>query len=147
MLIAMLAYYAGIGSPHYPSMDPGMTIPHISDVGAFTLKPLFITGSIITMILLDLALLSERILRRKGRLIKNATRTEKVLSNTSLGFALLGSAGLILLTIFDSYRYGTAHNIFLFCFIVGFIISAILLCWAYRRLGARKSVHHSCGLY
>ena len=134
MLITMIAYYNAIGGPHYPSMDADMTIPHISDVGAFTLKPLFITGCIITTILLDLAFISERYLRRNGRLVRNTSKKERILSNTSLGFALLGTAGLILLSIFDSYRYGTAHNIFLFSFMGGFVISAILLCWSYQSL-------------
>lgn len=140
MLIAMLAYYAAIGSPHYPSMDPGMTIPHISDVGAFTLKPLFITGSVLTTIFLDLAFLSERYLRHNGRLARHPTKTEKLLSNLSLFFAVIGTAGLILLSIFDSYRYGTAHNIFLFMFMGGYIVSAIFICWSYQRLGIRKSI-------
>ncbi len=138
MLIAMLVYYAAIGSPHYPSMDPNMTIPHISDVGAFTLKPLFITGSVITTIFLDLAFFSERYLRYKGRLARNVSKTENVLSNLSVLFAILGTAGLILLSIFDSYRHGTLHNIFLFLFMGGYIISAIFICWAYQRLGIRK---------
>jgi hypothetical protein len=138
MLIAMLVYYSAIGSPHYPSMDPDMTIPHISDVGAFTLKPLFITGSVITTIFLDLAFLSERYLRHKGRLARNTTKTEKVLSSLSLVFAIIGTAGLILLSIFDSYRHGTLHNIFLFMFMGGYIISAIFICWVYQRLGIRK---------
>jgi xanthine/uracil permease len=119
-------------------MDAGMTIPHISDVGAFTLKPFFITGSVITTISLDLAFLSERYLRYKGRLARNATKTENVLSNLSLLFAIIGTAGLILLSIFDSYRYGTLHNVFLFLFMGGYIISAIFICWAYQRLGIRK---------
>lgn len=138
MLIAMLVYYSAIGSPHYPSMDPDMTIPHISDVGAFTLKPLFITGSVITTIFLDLGFFSERYLRHKGRLAKNTTKTEKVLSSLSLVFATIGTAGLILLSIFDSYRHGTLHNIFLFMFMGGYIISAIFICWVYQRLGIRK---------
>jgi hypothetical protein len=72
MLTATLEYYSTIGSPHYPSMDAGMTIPHISDVVAFTFKPLFITGSVITTIFLDLDFLSERYLRYRGRLARNA---------------------------------------------------------------------------
>jgi Frag1/DRAM/Sfk1 family len=119
-------------------MDTGMTIPHISDIGAFTLKPLFITGSVITTIFLDLAFLSERYLRLKGRLVRNASKTENVLSNLSLVFAIIGTLGLILLSIFDSYRHGTLHNIFLFFFMGGYIVSAIFICWAYQRLGIRK---------
>jgi hypothetical protein len=138
MLITMLVYYSAIGRPHYPSMDPDMTIPHISDVGAFTLKPLFITGSVITTVFLDLAFLSERWLRHNGRLARNTTRLEKILSNVSIAFAVIGTVGLVCLSIFDSYRYGNLHNIFLAMFIGGYIISAIFLCWAYQRLGIRE---------
>lgn len=146
MLIAMLVYYYAIGAPHYPSMDPDMTIPHISDVGAFTLKPLFITGSVITTIFFDLAFLSERYLRYKGRLARNVSRTENVLSNLSLAFAVVGTVGLILLSIFDSYRHGTLHNIFLFMFMGGYIVSAIFICWAYQRLGIRMWIPRNYSL-
>lgn len=140
MLIAMLSYWSASGRPHLPSMDPDMTIPHISDVGAFTLKPLFIAGSVVTTIFLDLAFASERWLRHNGRLAKNTTKKEKILSIISIGFALIGTAGLILLSIFDSYRYGNVHNVCLVLFIGGYIISAICLCWSYQILGMRKSM-------
>jgi len=61
-----------------------------------------------------------------------------VLSNLSLFFEIIGTAGLILLSIFDSYRYHTLHDIFLFCFMGGYVVSAIFICWAYQRLGIRK---------
>jgi preprotein translocase subunit Sss1 len=139
MLITMISYWSATGRPHYPSMDPDMTVPHISDVGAFTLKPLFIAGSVVTTVFLDLAFASERWLRHKGRLAKNTTRKEKILSIFSIGFAIIGTVGLILLSIFDSYNYGNVHNVCLLLFMGGYIISAICLCWSYQILGMRKS--------
>ena len=138
MLITMISYWSATGKPHYPSMDPGMTVPHISDVGAFTMKPLFIAGSVVTTIFLDLAFATERWLRHAGRLAKNTTKKEKVLSILSICFAVIGTAGLICLSIFDSYRYPNVHNICLLLFMTGYIISAVCLCWSYQILGMRK---------
>ena len=92
-------------SPHYPSMDPDQHIAYISDVGAYGLKPLFISGSVVTTIFLDLAFVSERWLRHTGRLAQNTTKAEKILSGFSIVFAIAGSAGLILLSIFDTYHH------------------------------------------
>jgi hypothetical protein len=146
-LISMLSYYYAIGAPHYPSMDFDMTVPHISDVGAFTLKPLFIAGSIVTTVFLDLAFLSERWLRHKGRLARNTSTKEKVLSGLSIAFAIIGTVGLICLSIFDSYRHGNVHNICLGLFMAGYIISAICLCWSYQILGMRKCLTSPPGTF
>ena len=141
MLISMISYWSASGKPHLPSMDPSMTVPHISDVGAFTLKPLFIAGSVVTTVFLDLSFASEQWLRHKGRLARNKTKKEKILTILSICFAIIGTAGLILLSIFDSYRYGNVHNICLGLFMAGYIISAICLCWSYQILGKRKSTY------
>jgi len=141
MLIAMLVTWNVQGKPHYASMDPTQTIAYISDVGAQGLKPLFIAGACVTTIFLDLAFVSERWLRHSGRLAKNTTRTEKVLSGFSIVFALVGTAGLILLSIFDTLRYPRLHDIFLLLFIAGYIISAIFICAEYQRLGIHFRQH------
>ena len=52
-------------------------------MGAQGLKPLFIAGSCVTTVLLDLAFAAERYLRHSGRLAKNLGTTEKVLSGLS----------------------------------------------------------------
>jgi len=119
-------------------MKPNQSIAYISDVGAESLKPLFIAGSCVTTIFLDASFLSERWLRHRGRLAKNTTRTEKVLSALSMVFALIGTAGLILLSIFDILRHHKLHDIFLLLFIAGYVFSAICICWEYQRLGIRK---------
>jgi len=118
-------------------MKPNQTIAYISDVGAENLKPLFIAGSCVTTIFLDLSFLSERWLRHRGRLARNTSLIEKVLSGLSMGFALIGTAGLILLSIFDTKRHHTLHDIFLLLFIAGYVISAVFICWEYQRLGIR----------
>jgi uncharacterized membrane protein YbhN (UPF0104 family) len=137
MLLGLLIHWNVDGRPHYASMEPTQTIAYISDVGAQDLKPLFIAGSCVTTIFLDLSFFSERWLRHRGRLARNTTLTEKVLSGLSLGFALIGTLGLILLSIFDTLRHHTLHDIFLLLFIAGYVISAIFICWEYQRLGIR----------
>ncbi|TVY33258.1 Protein sfk1 [Lachnellula subtilissima] len=141
MLMGLLIHWNVIGKPHYPSMDPNQSIAYISDVGAEGLKPLFIAGSCVTTVFLDLSFLSERWLRHNGRLAKNTTTIEKVLSGLSMLFALIGTAGLILLSIFDTLRHPTLHDIFLLLFIVGYVVSAIFICWEYQRLGIHFREH------
>lgn len=137
MVIAMLVVWNVEGKPIYPSMDPGQTIAYISDVGAEGLKPLFITGSVITTIFLDLSFVSERWLRHRGRLARNNTAIEKVLSGLSMVFAVVGTVGLICLGIFDTLRHPQLHDIFLLLFLAGYVFSAVLICWEYQRLGIR----------
>merc|ERR1711939_1066168 len=141
MLMGLLIHWTSTGKPRYASMDPTQSIAYISDVGAQSLKPLFIAGSCVTTIFLDLSFLSERWLRHRGRLAKNQTLTEKGLSWLSMFFALIGTCGLILLSIFDTLRHPTLHDIFLLLFIAGYVISAIFLCWEYQRLGIKYREH------
>jgi hypothetical protein len=141
MLLAMFIRWEVIGQPHYPSMDPKQHIAYISDVGAFGLKPLFISGSVVTTVFLDLAFISERWLRHTGRLAQNTSKAQKILSAFSIIFAIAGSAGLILLSIFDTYHHPRLHDGFLLLFIGGYIISAIFTCAEYQRLGIHYRNH------
>ena len=67
-------------------------------------------------VFLDLAFLSERWLRHKGRLARNEATSEKVLVSLSIVFAIMGTAGLILLSIFDTLRHPSLHRLFLLLF-------------------------------
>lgn len=141
MLIAMLTTWSSQGSPHYPSMDPSQKIAYISDIGAQGLKPLFITMSAITVISFDLAFVFERYLRHTGKLAPNTSIWQKLYSWLSILFAIVGAAGLILLSIFDTLHHPKLHNGFLVLFIGGYIISAIFICWEYQRLGIHFRQH------
>jgi len=141
MILGLLIHWNVDGRPHYPSMDASQHIAYISDVGAQSLKPLFIAGACVTTIFLDLSFLSERWLRHRGRLAKNTTTLEKVLSGLSLIFAAIGTAGLILLSIFDTLHHPRLHDIFLLLFIAGYVISAIFICGEYQRLGIHFRQH------
>lgn len=141
MLLGLLLTWVVDGSPILPSMNDGQTIAYISDTGAFALKPLFISMSSIMVVTLNSSFIVERYLRHNGRLVANTSRAQKNLSIGSIVFSTLGGAGIILLSIFDTYRHNTLHNIFLLCFIVGYVVSAILVCAEYQRLGIHYREH------
>ena len=93
------------------------TVPRfISDIGAGGLKPLFIAGSTVTVVFLDLAFLSERWLRHSGRLARNKGFFDKFCSVASIFFSIAGALGLILLSIFDTVRHPRLHDGFLIMF-------------------------------
>jgi hypothetical protein len=142
MLLGLLIYWTvDTHSFHYPWMGDDDQIAFISDIGASKLKPLFIAGSAVTTVFLDLSFAAERLLRHNGRLVPNTTVKEKVLSIVSIGFAIIGTAGLILLSIFDTHHHHRLHDVFLFLFIAGYILSAVFICWEYQQLGLCKSKH------
>ncbi|KAF1845768.1 uncharacterized protein K460DRAFT_312518 [Cucurbitaria berberidis CBS 394.84] len=141
MLITMLVYWAATGRPHYVSMSEGQHIPYISDIGADVLKPMFIAMSAITVVTFDLAFIFERWLRHAGRLTPNTSVWQKVYSTLATIAAVVGAAGLILLSIFDAKRHNKLHNIFLGVFILGYIVSAIFICLEYQRLGIHYRQH------
>ncbi|KAI1404596.1 Frag1/DRAM/Sfk1 family-domain-containing protein [Hypoxylon fuscum] len=125
----------------YASMQGDQTIAYISDVGASELKPLFVAGCIITTIFLDLSFGSDRFLRHKGRLVPNTSKGEKVLSGLTIFFAVVGTVGLTCLSGFDTLHYPRLHDVFLLLFIVGYLLSAIFICWEYQRLGHKNRQH------
>ncbi|KAI9898213.1 hypothetical protein N3K66_006573 [Trichothecium roseum] len=142
MLLGMLLWWVVDEKKRFLSdMEAGMTLPYISDIGAYELKPLFIAGSCVVTLSFDVSFFAERWLRHNGRLVPNRSRAEKVLVVLSIAFALVGTAGLILLSIFDTLRYPTLHDLFLLLFIGGYLISAIFICWEYQRLGIKNREH------
>ena len=54
---------------------------------------------------------------------------------------LVGTVGLICLSIFDTKNYPKMHDKFLACFIVGYVFAAIFLCAEYQRLGIKYRQH------
>lgn len=119
-------------------MSPGQSLAYISDVGAQELKPLFVTGCVLTTVLLDTSFILDRWLRHRGRLVPEYSRAEKALNYTTIAFAIIGTIGLSFLSGFDTMRYPRLHLIFLLLFIVGYLVSALLICIEYQRLGKRR---------
>jgi len=135
MLLTMFIVWVTDGKPIYVSMQPEQTIPYISDVGADRLKPLFVSMGAFSVVTFDLAFIADRWLRHTGKLVQNTSTFQKILSIVSIIAAVVGAAGLILLSVFDTKRHMRIHNIFLALFIGGYIISAVFTCWQYQRLG------------
>ncbi|KAL5333758.1 Frag1/DRAM/Sfk1 family-domain-containing protein [Aspergillus crustosus] len=142
MLAAMLGTWCVQGYPIYPSMEQGQTIAYISDVGAQGLKPLFITGSVITVVFLDLSFISERWLRHAGQLVPNKGLLDKSAAVLSIFFSIAGAAGLILLSIFDTVNHSRLHGGFLAMFLVAYLVSAIFICVEYLRIGIMYRAQH-----
>ncbi|KAF9061404.1 Frag1/DRAM/Sfk1 [Rhodocollybia butyracea] len=131
-LWAMLITWLATGRPHYVSQESGQNIAFISDVGADILKPLFVVTCCITAVCFVLSLVVERYLRHSGRLMPNMRTRERVLSSLAILGSIIGGAGLILLSIFDTKRHPTLHNCFLLVFIVGVALSAIFSILEFR---------------
>lgn len=113
----MMLVWVRDGKPHYSEFSPGQYVPYISDIGATSWgKPLFIAGSAVAIVTFTLTFLAERWLRHKGRLARNYYVSEKVLSGFASVFAVVGAAGLILLTIFDTKNYPRIHIAMLLVF-------------------------------
>jgi hypothetical protein len=105
---------------------------------------MFIAMSAVTVVTFDLAFIFERWLRHSGKLAANTSHWQKIYSICATIFAIIGAAGLILLTIFDNKRHPTLHYVFLGIFIIAYIISAIFICSEYQRLGIHyPSSEHS----
>jgi len=136
MLLSMFITWQLDGSQLYPSEEQGQTIAYISDVGAAKLKPLFISMGAASVVIFDIGFLAERWLRHRGKLVHDTTTAQRVFAAASTFFAIVGAAGLILLTIFDTYRHPTLHDVFLVLFIGGYVVCAICVCIQYQRLGA-----------
>ena len=118
-----------------------MLLTSLPDIGAQNLKPMFIAMSAVTVVTFDLAFIFERYLRHAGKLAPNTSVWQKVYSLISIVAAIVGAVGLILLTIFDNYHHNRMHNICLGVFIIGYIVSAIFICWEYQRLGIHYRQH------
>ncbi|KAG8720567.1 hypothetical protein FRC08_018844 [Ceratobasidium sp. 394] len=141
-LLAMIITWAATGKPIYPSQDG--TIPYISDIGASYLKPLFVTGSVITGLGFFLSVLSERIYRMRGRLLPNTRQRGAVLGVISCICAFIAAAGLGLLSGFDTQRYPGLHRLFLLIFMLGTVLSAIATTVEFLVL--KREARHAAGL-
>lgn len=126
MLIALLAAWAAQGKPIYSFMDPDDKVAYISDVGATNLQPVFIACAATQGGLFMFALVFERWMRHKGRLLRNHRQAEKWLSVGAIIFGIFGQIGIILVSIYDTVNHHSVHVGCLVLFIVGIGISAIL---------------------
>ncbi|KZZ87290.1 Frag1/DRAM/Sfk1 [Ascosphaera apis ARSEF 7405] len=141
MLIAMLGRWSALGHPHIKSMNRDQHIAFISDVGAFSLKPLFISMSAVSASMFTSVFVIERWMRHARQLAPNTNRREKIFACISIFFALMGACGIIFLTIFDTWNHNNVHDSMLVLFIVGYILSAVFVCLEYYSLGLNYPEH------
>jgi hypothetical protein len=88
-------------------------LSYISDVGAGDFKPLFIAMGTTSVVLFDVGFIMERWLRHRGHLVRNTSKGQRILSALAIIFAIIGAAGFILLSTFDTYRHKSLHDIFI----------------------------------
>lgn len=118
-----------------------MPFSYISDVGAFRLRPLFISMATVSVVCLDASLIAERWLRHNGRLAPNTSWWQKGLSICAILASIAGALGIILLSIYNTYQYPNLHDRFLYLFVAGYVVSAIFICAEYQRLGIHFRQH------
>lgn len=105
----MLIVWLAQGKPHYSNMPLDQHIPYISDIGAHGLKPLFIAGSTVAIVVFDVVFVAERWLRHRGRLAQNTSTRQKWLSACAIFFSFMGAVGLIALTVYDTAEHPDTH--------------------------------------
>ncbi|EWY79749.1 hypothetical protein FOYG_17143 [Fusarium oxysporum NRRL 32931] len=124
MLLGMLLHWIIVDhSRRLPTMASTANIAYISNIGATDLQPLFIVGCVLTAVFLNLSFLSERWLRHHGRLVPNTSRAEKILSILSICCAIIGTVGLICLSIFKTGTHTRR------CIISFYSCSLVVICF------------------
>ncbi|KAI5449312.1 hypothetical protein NCC49_004814 [Naganishia albida] len=121
-LLALLGLWVHSGKPRYQGDEASVVF--ISDVGA-NYKTLFICICCVTSGFYILTMLAERWLRHVDRLPSDVRRREQIFDWLAIFFCCVGSAGLILLSIFDTFNHSTVHWSMTIVFIVGVALSAI----------------------
>ncbi|PLB43806.1 hypothetical protein P170DRAFT_430827 [Aspergillus steynii IBT 23096] len=116
----MLGYWASLGRPVYSYIHKGQTIPYISDVAAQELQPLFVTGCLVSVILLNISLVLILKARSAGpkpsvKLLrwKRAGISHTWFHYLAIFLTAAGSVGLVLLARFDRLQYPDLHREFL----------------------------------
>ena len=117
-LLTLLIYWLAEGSPRYP----GQSNPHvafISDIGAFRLQPLFVTGGTVASLTLTATILSVHLARRERRLSTQKPgdeqlRYEKWVSVLACLFDVAACPCRICITLFNNHKHPSQHRTFLF---------------------------------
>ena len=98
----MITSWVSRGSKHFPEMEANQQLAYISNVGACGWgRPIFMGGSTATIGTFAVALIVERWLRHRGRLLHTSSRLMTFLSAMTAFCMVAGSCSLIFLTIFN----------------------------------------------
>ncbi|KAJ5279828.1 hypothetical protein N7478_005200 [Penicillium angulare] len=131
-LSGMLGHWYMMGEPTFGRMQPGQTIPFISDIGAQQLKPLFMIGSFITMFFMNVTFY---------QFVHYKEHVNSLFVYASFLFAMLGSVGLITLSVFDNLDHLLLHDTSVTIFLTGYLVSAVVICMDYFYLRASNRVN------
>lgn len=120
-LILMLSYWISKGRPHLPKMKSQQTILYISDGGAYgKTQWLFVTGTTISAA----AFIATVVILVRWVILyipdADADASDTLVIGLTLSAAILaaiGSAGAILLAVYDKHKYKVWHHRFLGVFL------------------------------
>lgn len=125
MLIAMLACWGAQGRPIYSFMTGHQNPVYLSDIGATNLKPLFISCAGFQGIFFVGTLLLEFFLRKTGRLQPWVLTKQPIFSIISIIFAIIGELAILMVSIFDTKNFHTAHISMVGVFIGGIFFACL----------------------
>ncbi len=109
-LLAILAEWIAKGSPHYPEMLPSQVLAYISNAGASDWgRPLFIAGSTITALLFSITFVSEKLMRRRGRLLHTSNRWATGYWTAAAVLTFIAVCAQILFTVFCVREHALVH--------------------------------------
>ena len=127
-LLSLLIFWLAEGRPRYPGqINP---VAFISDIGAFDLQPLFITGGIISSLTLTATIISVHYARRERRLSTQEPgdeqpQFEKWVSILACVFDVAACPCRICITLFNNHAHPSLHHTFLFLTLAGTALSCI----------------------
>ncbi|KAF6238899.1 hypothetical protein HO173_002771 [Letharia columbiana] len=128
-LLALLIYWLAEGCPRYPG-QANPYVAFISDIGAFRLQPLFMTGGIISSLTLTGTIIAVHLARRERRVSTQKPgdeqpRYEKWVSILACLFDVAACPCRICITFFDNHGHPSLHRRFLFLALAGTALSCI----------------------
>jgi hypothetical protein len=99
----------------------------ISDIGAFTLKPVFLVGGVLTATTYILTIHSVHAARYDARVygLTSDVKWKKTLSVVAAVSGIVAGIGLTLLTILDTFRFHEEHAVLLLVCFVGLVLSMV----------------------
>ena len=121
----------------FVSMQPHQTIAYISDVGSSSeVQPFFAAGCFAAAVLFNTATILDKHYRYGPALVDTSTTGGlHILPIVDIFFALLGTMGLCLLTIFDIVHWPRVHWTSLCLFGSGYLLNAVFVCCEYHYFG------------
>jgi hypothetical protein len=135
-LFILLATWLAKGRPRYP-LQSNPYVAFVSDIGAFTLKPLFCLGGILTALSYIATITSAHYARYSPKLYN--LPGNKAVSLLAVVASVASGTALVCLSVLDTYRYHERHSVLLKVCFGGLGISAVATSWVYVDQTTRAS--------